>query len=340
MPSERVASFAWQLQHQLKEGAVKANKSAGIALSPISLYIALGLALNGSGMGSPSEQELYHLLHQDKSRLLGLLHPDKADSTDVQQLTDELSALCCRLSWQDSTDCQLFIASGIFTNRIPVQPQYAQAMLKLFQAKVEQADSVDIINAWAAEATKGLIKEAVPPGTPFDMVLTNAVYFKGMWDFPFDKAATADGPFTTSNGQIVQVPMMTKTFKPHDRCSSPSHRVVWAHNSRFTAIRLPYKSLLQLGLRSVFDPHKADFSRLSDTPLFISDILQSVCVIVDEAGTEAAVVTAVMMLRCAAPMPPPVIRLDRSFLFMLTDDATGTLLFVTMVVDPSQSPAA
>lgn len=85
------------------------------------------------GLGSPSEQELYHLLHQDKSRLLGLLQPDKADATDVQQLTDELSALCCRLSWQDSADCQLFIANGIFTNHVPVKPQYAQAMLQLFQ---------------------------------------------------------------------------------------------------------------------------------------------------------------------------------------------------------------
>lgn len=63
--------------------------------------------------------------------------------------------------------------------------------------------------------------------------------------------------------------------------------------------------------------------------------LLQVCVIVDEAGTEAAAVTEVMMNRCAPPPPPPVIRLDRPFLFMLADNATGTLLFVTTVVDPS-----
>jgi hypothetical protein len=27
----------------------------------------------------------------------------------------------------------------------------------------------------------------------------------GLWDFPFDKADTFDGPFITSTGQIVQV---------------------------------------------------------------------------------------------------------------------------------------
>jgi serine protease inhibitor len=46
------------------------------------------------------------------------------------------------------------------------------------QAEAQQAESVDVINAWAERVTKGLIKMAVPPGTPFDMVLTNAVYFK------------------------------------------------------------------------------------------------------------------------------------------------------------------
>lgn len=50
--------------------------------------------------------------------------------------------------------------------------------LVCLQAEAQQADSVDIINEWAARVTKGLIKMAVPPGTPFDMVLTNAVYFK------------------------------------------------------------------------------------------------------------------------------------------------------------------
>lgn len=46
------------------------------------------------------------------------------------------------------------------------------------QAEAQQTENVDAINAWAERVTKGLIKTALPPGTPFDMVLTNAVYFK------------------------------------------------------------------------------------------------------------------------------------------------------------------
>jgi serine protease inhibitor len=52
-------------------------------------------------------------------------------------------------------------------------------MLMLTQAEVHEVESTDPINAWAARVTKGLITTAVPPGTAFDLVLTNAVYFKG-----------------------------------------------------------------------------------------------------------------------------------------------------------------
>ncbi len=63
------------------------------------------------------------------------------------------------------------------------------------------------------------------------------------------------------------------------------------------------------------------------------------CVIVDEAGTEAAAVTSVVMLRCSLPVgPPPVlIKFDRPFLFMLVDDASGAPLFMGTVQDPSKA---
>lgn len=47
------------------------------------------------------------------------------------------------------------------------------------QAEVKEVASADPISEWAARVTKGLITTAVPPGTAFDLVLTNAVYFKG-----------------------------------------------------------------------------------------------------------------------------------------------------------------
>lgn len=60
--------------------------------------------------------------------------------------------------------------------------------------------------------------------------------------------------------------------------------------------------------------------------------------LVDEEGTEAAAVTAVVMLRSLAAVREPVrLRFDRPFLFLLIDEASGSPLFAGSVHDPSAS---
>lgn len=70
----------------------------------------------------------------------------------------------------------------------------------------------------------------------------------------------------------------------------------------------------------------------------MDDVIHSAVVVVDEEGTEAAAVTAVVMMRTAMPMveedPPVRVVLDRPFLFGVIDDATGTPMFTGSVVDP------
>ena len=56
--------------------------------------------------------------------------------------------------------------------------------------------------------------------------------------------------------------------------------------------------------RAKFDANKADFSKMSSFPLFVSDVLHQAFVSVDENGTEAAAATAVVMKAGAAPAQP------------------------------------
>jgi len=80
----------------------------------------------------------------------------------------------------------------------------------------------------------------------------------------------------------------------------------------------------------------ADFSGIDGTrDLFISDILHKAWVAVDEAGTEAAAATAVIVSLVAYPGPPAVLTINRPFLFVIRDIPTGTILFVGRVTDPS-----
>jgi len=79
----------------------------------------------------------------------------------------------------------------------------------------------------------------------------------------------------------------------------------------------------------------ADFSGMTGNPeLFISDVVHKAFVAVDEAGTEAAAATAVIMKLTAVPEPPVEVTMDRPFIFLIRDIETGAILFVGRVMNP------
>jgi serpin B len=70
--------------------------------------------------------------------------------------------------------------------------------------------------------------------------------------------------------------------------------------------------------------------------LFISFVQQNTFVDVNEEGTEAAAVTVVGVGVTSAPAEPPVVRVDRPFVFAIREKLSGTLLFVGKIADPSR----
>jgi serpin B len=78
----------------------------------------------------------------------------------------------------------------------------------------------------------------------------------------------------------------------------------------------------------------ADFSGMTAAEkLFISQVIHKSFISVDEAGTEAAAASAVIMAG-AAPVTPPSITLDHPFIFLIRDIPTGTILFMGRVMNP------
>ncbi|MGB8251635.1 MAG: serpin family protein, partial [Anaerolineaceae bacterium] len=70
--------------------------------------------------------------------------------------------------------------------------------------------------------------------------------------------------------------------------------------------------------------------------LYVSDILHKAFVVVDEAGTEAAAATVVIVGTTSMPVDQPLeFRVDRPFLFVIRDIPTGTILFVGRVMNPA-----
>jgi serpin B len=120
------------------------------------------------------------------------------------------------------------------------------------------------------------------------------------------------------------------------------HRVNLAMPRFKTTSSLGLNEVLKaLGMKDAFDPDKADFSGINGAGseadrLHISAVLHKAFVKLDEAGTEAAAATAVVMgVRSARGDRPVVMSVDRPFLFLIRDLPTGQILFWGRIVDPS-----
>ena len=102
------------------------------------------------------------------------------------------------------------------------------------------------------------------------------------------------------------------------------------------------ETLKDMGMPDAFSGSAADFSGMDGRKcgkdlrcLTISDAFHKAFVSVDEEGTEAAAATGIVMeLTGGRPEPKPVV-IDRPFIFLIRDIATGAIIFVGRVVDPS-----
>lgn len=94
-------------------------------------------------------------------------------------------------------------------------------------------------------------------------------------------------------------------------------------------------TLRAMGMPEAFSAN-ADFSGMDGTRnLAITDVFHKAFVAVDEAGTEAAAATAVIIGLTAMPASPVDLTVDRPFIFLIRDIQTGAILFVGRVLNPT-----
>ena len=98
--------------------------------------------------------------------------------------------------------------------------------------------------------------------------------------------------------------------------------------------------LMSMGVEDVFDFETSDLSRMiklePDQRLWAEKAIQSAYVKVNEEGTEAAAVTAIISSFQESIPPPPIEFIaDHPFLFLIQDDESGTILFMGRISDPS-----
>lgn len=107
--------------------------------------------------------------------------------------------------------------------------------------------------------------------------------------------------------------------------------------------RLNFESEFQLkdvlssaGMADIFDPNKADFSGISDSPFFVSDALQKTNLELDEKGTRAAAATGFIMATGSMNIEREnrEVSLDRPFAFLIYDSYENQIVFIGKVNVP------
>jgi serpin B len=191
--------------------------STNIAISPLSLSLALQVLYNGAV--GPTQQRIAEALQ------LG--------SLTTQQVNDGNAALQASLINADA-QVQLKVANSLWVRSgdRAVLPSFLQMNQTYYGATIgDVAGAPDSVNAWVAMETDGQISQILAPGNYSSSIaiIANAVYFKGPWTTSFDPNATVSRAFMLDNGTSKQVPMMQQqgTFS-------------YLHGDGFQLVRLPY----------------------------------------------------------------------------------------------------
>lgn len=96
--------------------------------------------------------------------------------------------------------------------------------------------------------------------------------------------------------------------------------------------------LKSMGITKMFSPEQAEFGKISDTPLYVSDVIQETHIGIDEEGVEGAAYTMMVMPAGAAMIeekPKADMILDRPFLYGIQDARTGAWLFMGVCRNPA-----
>ncbi len=171
-----------------------------LMLSPLSANVALSMLMNGSR--GVSLKQLMQVMGMDARTNPDLIHGVYGDFLPWLQEID--------------ADVELNLANGVFyRNQMTLHDSFRHDLYRYYQASVKGLDfdnpaSVDTVNTWASDQTRGLIPQVIEEIAREDVLfLLNALYFKGTWTHAFDPDATAPIPFLTEGDQWVDLPTMT-----------------------------------------------------------------------------------------------------------------------------------
>jgi serpin B len=194
--NEAVNEFCFDFFKKLSEDPI--NKG-NIFYSPYSVFTALAMTYEGARSDTAVEMENVLSIEQDNDSF----HQYMRNLYDYLNKNSEYDISTANALWiQKNFD--------LLQEYIDIIETYygGESSTVDYFKPVEAANT---INSWVENQTNNLIKDLVPAsalGPLTRLVLTNAIYFKGIWHVQFEEENTTEKDFKTSSGQIKQVETM------------------------------------------------------------------------------------------------------------------------------------
>jgi serpin B len=187
--------FALKLYSQIAK-----SETGNIFYSPYSIFSALTITYEGAR--EETAEEMKNVLHLPET---SILRPNFA------RIYNEIN--------KRTNDYELRTGNALWLQKdYPFIEDYKKVVERYYGGKATNLDFVnepeksrEIINKFIAEQTNNKIQEIIPPGSidaTTRLVITNAIYFKGTWEYQFDKSATQLDDFRVSENKTVKVEMM------------------------------------------------------------------------------------------------------------------------------------
>ena len=351
-----------------------ARPDSNIFISPLSVSIALGMAINGAN--GTTRDEIVTML----------------DFSDVsQEQINETYQQLILLLLNNDEQVLFEIANSIWydQNRMVPEQDFLTVNQDYFFADVlnvnfSSPDALNMINGWISDKTHGKIENMLDY-IPRDAVLyiINALYFYGQWYYTFNKEETAERSFFLLDGSSVQCPVMAQKseFEYYDNDRIQMIDMKYANSDYSMTIILPayntninsvigeisgdtwndwtgslntdsvtihmpkfkteYKKLLNedlkaLGMQEAFTPPPggADFTKIYPPGEICISRVLHKAFI--EVNEEGSEAAAVTIIEVVRSSIPvhPEMYINRPFFFVIREHETNTILFMGKIANP------
>ena len=341
----------------------KSKKGQNLIISPLSIFQILSLTTNGAD--SETQLEMIQALQNEDLNQLNSINYEILEVLNKCETVDIANAVMARFTPLE--------------NFLEISENYCAPFEQLLSAKQ--------VNNWCSEKTHGKIKKIIDKlEDDVQMILLNAVYFKGEWSSKFEKMNTRNKTFYNlgteekvidtmsqlthfkyyedNQIQAVELPYkkdkisalvilprknvdINKYILSLDTEKDSLSNIVSNLKSHKVSLELPkfelefsssLKEVLQkMGMEKAFT-NNADFSGLrKDAILKIDEVLHKTYLKVNEDGTEAAAVTAVIITYGSAMPEPEIIyemKVNRPFLLILRSNdlpKDNDILFISKI---------